>query len=104
MVLRALSSLFFILFFFPLEVWVDSFAFCHASAASLPLDMSSLFLFPDNSEADEPQKHSELQVQSSSPAAGASHPGSAAANIPYATPPQLGAGHAMVLSSKGPAF
>ncbi|RVW98511.1 hypothetical protein CK203_026906 [Vitis vinifera] len=50
------------------------------------------------------KKHSELQVQSSSPAAGASHPGSAAANIPYATPPQLGAGHAMVLSSKGPAF
>lgn len=45
MVLRALSSLFFILFFFPLEVWVDSFAFCHASAASLPFDMSSLFLF-----------------------------------------------------------
>lgn len=56
---------------------------------------SSVHDLSDNSEADEPQKHSELQVQSSSPAAGASHPGSAAANIPYATPPQLGAGHAM---------
>lgn len=61
-------------------------------------------LFPDNSECDEQQKQSELQVQSSNPAAGVSHPGGAAANIPYATPPQLGVGHAMVLSSRDQLF
>ncbi|KAJ6770204.1 NUCLEAR TRANSCRIPTION FACTOR Y SUBUNIT A-7 [Salix purpurea] len=50
--------------------------------------------FPDNSEADEQQKHSEPQVQSSSPANALAHPGISPPNVQYATP-QLGAGHAM---------
>lgn len=57
---------------------------------------SSVHDFSDNSEgADEQQKHSEPQIQSSSPAAGISHPGITAPTIQYATPPQLGAGNAM---------
>lgn len=83
---------------------MDSSAFGYASATSFPFDMASLFLFSDSSEVDEQQKHSEINIQSSSPAAVMSHPGSAAANMPYATPPQLGAGHAMVQSSNGPTF
>lgn len=51
----------------------------------------------DNSEAGEQQKHSESQIQSSSPVTGISNHGIATPNVQYAAPPQLGAGHAVVL-------
>lgn len=51
----------------------------------------------ENEEADEQQKHSEQHE--SSPATGVPHPGVTLPNVQYATPPQLGAGHAMVLCS-----
>uniref|UniRef100_A0A2N9J6M1 Nuclear transcription factor Y subunit n=1 Tax=Fagus sylvatica TaxID=28930 RepID=A0A2N9J6M1_FAGSY len=57
---------------------------------------SSVNDLSDNSEADEQQKHSESQIQSSSPATGMSHPGITTTNVQYPTPPQLGAGPAMV--------
>ncbi|CAK9165891.1 unnamed protein product, partial [Ilex paraguariensis] len=47
------------------------------------------------SEADEQQKQSEHQVQSSSQATGMSHPHITTPNMQYAAPPQLGAGNAM---------
>ena len=53
---------------------------------------------PDKTEADEQQKHSEPQVQSS-PANALAHPGISPPNVQYATP-QLGAGHAMVFSTE----
>lgn len=56
---------------------------------------SSVNDLSDNSETDEQQKFSEPQIQSSSPASGMSHPGFATPNIQYATPSQLGTGHAM---------
>ncbi|KAM7524826.1 hypothetical protein LguiA_014728 [Lonicera macranthoides] len=55
---------------------------------------SSLHESSDNSEANERQKHSEPQVQSSSSATEISHPG-ITPSIQYATPPQFGAGNAM---------
>ncbi|KAJ6949845.1 hypothetical protein NC651_003738 [Populus alba x Populus x berolinensis] len=55
---------------------------------------SSLHDLSDNSEADEQQKESEPQIQSSSPAMALAHPGFSTPNVQYATP-QLGAGHAM---------
>ncbi|KAJ0081340.1 hypothetical protein Patl1_11376 [Pistacia atlantica] len=57
---------------------------------------SSVHDLSDNSEADEQQKHSESQIRSSSPVSGMSHPG-ITTPVQYTTP-QLGAGHAMVLS------
>ncbi|GFZ06090.1 nuclear factor Y, subunit A7 [Actinidia rufa] len=50
---------------------------------------------PDNSEADEQQKHSDTQVQSSSPATGTSHPATTTPSVQYMMPPQLGQGNAM---------
>ncbi|KAJ6886355.1 hypothetical protein NC651_026907 [Populus alba x Populus x berolinensis] len=55
---------------------------------------SSVHDLSDNSEAGEQQKHSEPQVQTSSPANALAHPGISPPNFQYATP-QLGAGHAM---------
>ena len=52
----------------------------------------------DNGEADEQQKHSESQIQSSSTASGMSHTVMTTPNVQYASPPQYGAGHAVVLS------
>ncbi|KAG6790288.1 hypothetical protein POTOM_006436 [Populus tomentosa] len=60
-------------------------------------DLSGNFLeilLLNNSEADEQQKESEPQIQSSSPAMALAHPGFSTPNVQYATP-QLGAGHAM---------
>uniref|UniRef100_A0A5B6YUV2 Nuclear transcription factor Y subunit n=1 Tax=Davidia involucrata TaxID=16924 RepID=A0A5B6YUV2_DAVIN len=54
---------------------------------------SSVHDLSDNSEADEPQKHSEFQ--SSSPATGMTHPGITTPNVQYATPSQLGRGNVM---------
>lgn len=51
----------------------------------------------DSSESDDQQKHSESQIHSSSPAPGMSHPG-IPGPIQYVAPPQIGAGHALVLS------
>lgn len=57
---------------------------------------SSAHEVSDNSEADEIQKDSDDQVQSSSPEVGVSHFGIAAtANIQYVAAPQLGTGNAM---------
>ncbi|XP_034896428.1 nuclear transcription factor Y subunit A-7 isoform X4 [Populus alba] len=55
---------------------------------------SSVHDLSDNSEAGEQEKHSEPQVQTSSPAIALAHPGISPPNFQYATP-QLGAGHAM---------
>lgn len=52
----------------------------------------------DNCQADEQQKQSESQIQSSSPAPGMSHTVMTTPNVQYASPPQYGAGHAVVLS------
>ncbi|KAK3430591.1 nuclear transcription factor Y subunit A-7 [Eucalyptus grandis] len=54
---------------------------------------SSVHDISENGEADEQQKHSEQHE--SSPATGVPHPGVSLPNVQYATPPQLGAGHAM---------
>lgn len=56
---------------------------------------SSVHDLSENSEADEQEKHSDTQIQPS-PATGMSHPGIITPNVPYAVPPQLGAGHSMV--------
>lgn len=56
---------------------------------------SSVHDISDNCEADEQQKQSESQLESSSPAAGISHGVSTTPNVQYATPPQFGAGHAV---------
>lgn len=55
-----------------------------------------MYCCPDNSEADEQQKHSESQIH----ATGMSLSGITTPNAQYPTPPQLGAGHAMVLTLK----
>ncbi|KAA8514834.1 hypothetical protein F0562_018013 [Nyssa sinensis] len=56
---------------------------------------SSVHNLSDNIEADEQQEH--LEIQSSSPANGMSHPGITTPNVQYATTPQLGHGNAMAL-------
>ncbi|CAK7324440.1 unnamed protein product [Dovyalis caffra] len=57
---------------------------------------SSVHDLSDNSEADERQKQSETQIQSSTPATAPAHPGILTPNVQYTTPqPQLGAGHTM---------
>jgi nuclear transcription factor Y alpha len=56
---------------------------------------SSVHGLPDNNEADEQQKQSEPQVQSSSPVTGVIHPGIIAPNAQYSATSQLRAGHAM---------
>ncbi|PSR98722.1 Nuclear transcription factor Y subunit A-7 like [Actinidia chinensis var. chinensis] len=45
--------------------------------------------------SDEQQKHSDTQVQSSSPATGTPHPATTTPIVQYMTPPQLGQGNAM---------
>ncbi|KAL3851528.1 hypothetical protein ACJIZ3_013410 [Penstemon smallii] len=56
---------------------------------------SSIHSLSDNSEADEQQKHTEPQIQSSSPANGMPHHGIASPTMHYAAPAQLGVGNAM---------
>ncbi|XP_038702884.1 nuclear transcription factor Y subunit A-7-like isoform X3 [Tripterygium wilfordii] len=57
---------------------------------------SSVHDLSEDSETDEQLKHSETQIESSSPTPGLVHPAIANANVPYATTPQLGAGQPMV--------
>ncbi|XP_038723512.1 nuclear transcription factor Y subunit A-7-like isoform X2 [Tripterygium wilfordii] len=52
---------------------------------------SSVDDLSENSETDEQQKHSETQIESSSPTNGLVHPEIANTNVQYATIPQLGA-------------
>ncbi|KAL5577389.1 hypothetical protein UlMin_019088 [Ulmus minor] len=56
---------------------------------------SSVHDLSDNCGADEQQKHSESQIQSSSLATGISQTLISTPNVQYANPPQFGAGHAM---------
>ncbi|KAM7271176.1 hypothetical protein ACFE04_030390 [Oxalis oulophora] len=56
---------------------------------------SSVHGLSDSNEADEQQKQSESQIQSSTPVTGVVHPGISASNAQYSVSPQLGAGHAM---------
>ncbi|KAF3457434.1 hypothetical protein FNV43_RR02092 [Rhamnella rubrinervis] len=55
---------------------------------------SSVHDLSDNGKANEHQKHSESQIQSSSSVTGISNPGIAIPNVQYATPSQLEAGRA----------
>ncbi|KAI4297059.1 hypothetical protein L6164_036967 [Bauhinia variegata] len=63
---------------------------------SLEIMTSTAHDLTDN-EANEQQKQSESQIHSSS-SNGISHPGISTQNVQYATPPQLGTGHAMAPS------
>lgn len=56
---------------------------------------SSAHEFSDNSEAEEHQSHSELQIQSYTHATGISYPSISTPNVQYPAPPQLGAGNPM---------
>ncbi|XP_071724945.1 nuclear transcription factor Y subunit A-7-like [Rutidosis leptorrhynchoides] len=57
---------------------------------------SSVHGLSDNNEADQQQKQSEPQLQSSTAAVGVTPTGITAPNAQYSAPSQLGAGHALV--------